>query len=219
MAIKVLISGYENSGKTTLISRITDCLIINCDAKEFSIPVLHANYKEYKGIPDFTDFVKEKLKAYKDHKGETPKYIIFDTVTHFYSKMTKYNNSKFKGFEIHNSNNRDTMALNDMFELLVASGINVIIVAHTMFDKETGKHKIPAQGNFKDCGSFLSVCNEAIYIERSKDVHNIHLKSDWYPVRSLIEQEHEVVKFNDFDINAYLEKICNVKQETEKFRL
>lgn len=220
MAIKVLISGYENTGKTTLISKIQNALVINCDSKEFSIDkVVYSDYKNYTGLQDFMQFTFDKIKLYKSKFNKFPKYIVFDTITHLYAKMIQFNSKKFKGFEIHSTNNLETMELNNFLEVIISKDINVIIVAHTKVDEKTGKHIIPSQGNFKDCGSFLSICNEAIFIERSLDNHLIHLKSNFLPVRSLYQWEQESIPFNEFNINDYLEKITQLKIETEKFRL
>ena len=220
MAIKILISGYENSGKTTLISKIEDALIINCDGKEFSIPKIHANFKEYTGFVSFSNFISDKMKAYKAKYQTFPKYLIIDTITQLYSKMVNYNANNFNGFDIHSQNNKDTLAINDYLEnIVIANGVNVIVVAHTKIDEKTGKHIIPAQGNFKDCGSFLSICNEAFFIEKTLDDYIIHLKSRLYPARSLLDLDKESMSINEFDINEYLEKITSVKNEAEKFRL
>lgn len=219
MAIKVLISGYENTGKTTLISKINDALIINCDAKEFSIPVMHTNFNQWEGLKSFTDFVNDKIVVYKKKKNELPKYLVIDTISQLYMQLTKWNSNHFRGFDIHTQNNQETLALNGYFEKLIEKGINIIIVSHTMVDGDTGKHVIPAQGQFQKVGSWLSIVNEAIFIERSPDIHKVWFKTDKFPVRSLIERKEESTDFNNFDITKYLNEVTSVKNEAEKFRL
>lgn len=219
MAIKILISGYENTGKTTLISQIKDALIINCDKKAFSCKVLHANFTDWTGLNSFKEFVNSKIKAYKEKNKSLPKYLIFDTVTHLYMAMTAYNSSAYQGFTIHNTNNAETIGLNDYLELLTQKGISIVIVAHTRVDDKTNRHVIPAQGNFKDSGSFLSIVNEAIFIERGTDSHLIWLKSTKFPVRSLANHENDFVDFNQFDVNEYLDKISKVQQEANEYQL
>lgn len=219
MAIKVLISGYENTGKTTLISKIKDALIINCDKKAFSCKVLHSNFTEYTGLNSFKEFVNGKIKAYKEKNKSLPKYLVIDTVTHLYMTMTAYNSQAYQGFTIHNMNNTETIGLNDYLELLCSKGISIIVVAHTKVDDKTNRHIIPAQGNFKDSGSFLSIVNEAIFIERGSDSHLVWLKSDKFPVRSLAEHKNDYVDFNKFDVNEYLEQISSIQQEADEYKL
>ena len=79
MAIKLLISGFENSGKTTLISGLEDALIINCDKKKFSGKVAHANYEEWMGIDHFSKFVNTKISNYKTKFNKLPTFVVFDT--------------------------------------------------------------------------------------------------------------------------------------------
>lgn len=226
MAIKVLVSGYENVGKTTLISKIDDALIINCDNKEFTIQRLYAEFREgYKGVNSFITFLDEKIKAYKESTKKLPKYIIIDTITHLYTQLVKFNNEVYQNFNIHSNINLDTLKLNDFFDEIVKKGISVVIVAHSKIDEKKGKHIIPSQGQFRDSGSFLSVCNEAIYISRERNdkgvmEHLVHLVTDGStPCRSLMDHLQPKVEFNSFDVNKWLSDIASFKQENTKFRL
>lgn len=102
--------------------------------------------------------IAEKLQAYKDKFGKYPENLIFDTVTQMYSAMQKYNSDKYKGFDVHSKNNQETMAFNQFIEQqLLPAGINVIIVAHTLYDEATSRHIIPATGAFAKAGSWTSV--------------------------------------------------------------
>ena len=43
MAVKLLITGFENTGKSTLASKIENALIINCDGKSFNFKTFFFN--------------------------------------------------------------------------------------------------------------------------------------------------------------------------------
>lgn len=226
MAIKALISGYENTGKSTLASKIKDSLIINCDNKEFTLETIHATYNKWLGSKDFTDFVNSKIVAYKEKFNELPKVVVFDTITHLYGNMTNFHNNTLQGFNIHSANERETKAINSYInDVLIARGINVIVVAHTRIDEKTDKHTIPASGSFRNEGSWLSIVNEAVYIERGLNkeknmVHTVWLKSDGrYPVRSLIDYKEDCVDFDSFDPNKWIDNITHVVDTASKFRL
>lgn len=226
MAIKVLVSGYENTGKSTLASRIGNSLIINCDNKEFTLESIHATYNKWQGSKDFTDFVNSKIVAYKEKFNELPKVVVFDTITHLYGNMSDFHNNTLQGYNIHTANERETKAITRYInDVLIAKGINVVVIAHTRIDEKTDKHTIPASGSFKNEGSWLSIVNEAIYIERGLNkeknmVHTVWLKSDGrYPVRSLIDYKDEFVDFNSFDVNKWIDDITHVANNASKFRL
>lgn len=222
MAIKILISGYENSGKSTLVSKIENALVINCDFKEYSLKVPHFNVIDYKGFDSFRDLIVNKIKGYKDKFGKLPEYIIFDTITQLYNRVIKYNNKTYSSFNIHSKNEEDTFSINDFIEnVLINKGINTIVVAHTIIDEKTDRHTIPAQGAFKKSGSWLSVVSEAIFVKRTKDDHQVVIKSNNFPVRSLIERDGDeiAININDFDINAHLKEITNNKIEVKEFEI
>ena len=158
MAIKLLISGFENTGKSTLASKINNALVVNFDRKEYGFSVPHINITEYHGIDALIDTINEKLGVYKERFNKLPDTVVLDTVTQFYSTMQAFNDNAFKGFDIHKNNNRDTLSLNAYIEdVLIANGINVVIVAHTVFDADTARHIIPATGQFGKAGSWMSV--------------------------------------------------------------
>ena len=64
-AIKLIVSGFESSGKSSITSKIQDVLVINFDQKEYSFEAPHANYTNYSGMDSVINFINEKLQAYK----------------------------------------------------------------------------------------------------------------------------------------------------------
>lgn len=231
-AIKLIVSGFESSGKSSLTSKIADALVINFDQKEYSFQAVHANFNNYQGMDKVIEFINEKLEAYKAKFKVFPKVIVFDTITHLYLAMTKYNSDKYTGFNIHSANSKDTFTFNSYInDILIPNGVSVIEVAHTVFDESTNTFRIPGQGEFKRNGGWLSTTNEAIYIEKKNGKLNVYVKSDKYPARTTLPEYTEVdakgnhvqteVKFNsdEFNFTEYLEKLANSKTEVEKFIL
>jgi hypothetical protein len=158
MAIKLLVSGFENTGKSTLASKVENAMVVNYDRKEYGFSLPHMNVTKYDGIDTHIDFINEKLAIYQDKLGKLPETIVLDTVTQFYSTMQQHNNDRYKGFDVHSNNNKDTLALNAYIEdVLLANGVNVVIVAHTVYDSDTARHIIPASGQFAKAGSWISV--------------------------------------------------------------
>lgn len=221
MAIKFLVSGYEASGKSTLTSTIKDALVINFDKKEYTFECIHANFKDYHGMEGVIDFIMDKLKSYKDKFNKYPKYLVLDTITQLYSAMTRYNSVKYTGFKIHEQNNIDTLDLNTFLEdTVIANDISVIIVAHTIVDEKSSRHIIPAQGQFAKAGSWHSVTNESLFIEKSSGKLIVYLKDFNYPARTTLKDiEKHKLPIDEFDINKHLDRLTNSKSNVEKFIL
>jgi hypothetical protein len=220
MAIKLLISGFENTGKSTTASKIEDALVINFDRKEYGFAVPHMNITTYSGIDSLIDLINEKLGVYQDRMGKLPKTVVFDTVTQFYSTMQAFNDNHFKGFDIHKNNNRDTLNLNSYIEdVLITNGVNVVIVAHTVFDADTARHIIPATGQFGKAGSWMSVVNDAIFIEKKANGFTIHQKSMKYPCRTTLANIEESIDGKDYNINDHIRRLTESKVEATQFVL
>ena len=220
MAIKLLISGFENTGKSTTAAAIKDSLVVNFDRKEYGFPVPHMNVTEYTGIDSLVDLINTKIGIYKEKMGALPATVVMDTVTQFYSTMQAYNDNTFKGFDVHKNNNRDTLQLNAYIEdTLIANGVNVVIVAHTTFDSDTARHIIPATGQFGKAGSWMSVVNDAIFIEKKSGKFVIHQKSMKLPCRTTLKDIEDSVDGTNYDINEHISKLTASKIEAQEFIL
>lgn len=219
-AIKLLISAFEASGKSTITSQLEDVLVFNFDHKEYSFRVPHANLKSYEGMDQLIADMTSKIQAYKEKFGKYPKSIVFDTVTQMYSSMQKYNADKFKGFDVHTNNGRDTLAFNEFIEnSIIPSGINAIIVAHTMFDEATARHVIPATGAFAKAGSWLSVVNDAVFIEKKANKLVVHTSGLKYPARSTLIGLETNVDIENYKLQEHLDKLTAIKIEAEDYAL
>lgn len=220
----LLVVGYENTGKSRMGSMIKDCLIINCDHKAYVFDAVHSNYAKWNGIDDFKSFVNNKIVAYKEKFGHLPKNVAIDTVTHMYNSMIKHNSDKnTNGFKAMEENNQNTIDIADYFRLLNSKGINVIIFAHTKIDQKTDQFTVPAQGSFRDSGSWQSFVSEGIFISRDRENHLVVLKDASNRcvrtnLKEIIESDEAIISvpFNDFDINKHIDKIASSIVNTAK---
>lgn len=219
-SIKLLVSGFESSGKSTITSQIKNALVINFDRKEYGFQVPHSNFKEYTGIDSVTSFITEKVKMYKEKNKKLPEVVVLDTITQLYSAMTNYNSKKYTGFAIHSQNNSDTLDLNNYIEnALISNGISVVIVAHTLVDTESGRFIIPAQGSFAKAGSFLSIVNDSIFIEKSSGKLIVYTKSMKYPARTTLKDIPDKLPSTEYDINDHINNLRASKLEAVKYIL
>lgn len=215
MAVKILVAGFEKSGKSTTTSKLRKSLVFNFDAKEYGFRAAHTNMKEYDGMKAVLARMSEKIKLFKEKTGEFPENIVVDTVTQMYSAMQLYNSSAYKNFEIHTANTRDTLEFNSFIEnQLLPNGMNVIIVAHTKFDESTGRYTIPSSGAFKDAGSWTSVVNDSIFVEQKNGKLIVHLKTMKFPCRTTLEDLPESMSIEDYNLQEHIDKLTKNKIES-----
>lgn len=225
-ATSLLVVGFENTGKSTLGAKVKDCLVINCDHKPYSFDQIHSNCAEWKGFDDFRATVNAKIQAYEKKFGKYPNVVVIDTITHLYNSMTKYNSEKYNTnkFAAMEKNNEDVIDIAEFIRKLVNGGINVVIMAHTKVDTKTDKFTVPAQGSFRDSGSWQSFVSEAIFIERNETDHLIVLKNPGNNcvrtnIQRIIDSEENVIKvpFKSFDLEAHINEILeNMKESKDK---
>lgn len=220
MAVKFLVSAFEKSGKSTITSQLRNPLVINLDQKEYGFKVPHVNIKEYLGMDALLETIAEKLQAYKEKFGKYPENLIFDTVTQMYSAMQKYNADKYKGFDVHSKNGQETMAFNQFIEQqLLPAGINVIIVAHTLYDEATSRHIIPATGAFAKAGSWTSVVNDSIFVEVKSNKLVVHLKGLKYPARTTLTDLPDSIPVEEYSLQDHLDQLSAKSVEFEDYIL
>lgn len=219
-AVKLLVSAFESSGKSTITSKLKDVLVFNLDHKEYGFKVPHVNIKDYEGMDKLLTLVAEKINTYKAKFNKLPDTVVFDTVTQMYTSMQKYNGDKYKGFDEHKANNRDTMAFNEFIEeSLIPSGINVVVTAHTIYDEATSRHIIPSTGAFSRAGSWLSIVNDSIFIEKKANKLIVHTADFRYPARSTLSDIETGVLMDKYDLQAHIDKLTSNKFEAEEFLL
>jgi hypothetical protein len=219
-AVKLLVSAFESSGKSTLTSQLEDVLVFNFDHKEYGFRVPHVNVKDYDGMPALLNLITEKIELYQEKMGKLPRTVVFDTMTQFYSTMQRYNGEKYKGFDEHRQNNLDTLAFNQFVEQsLIPSDINVVIVAHTNYDEATSRHIIPATGAFAKAGSWLSVVNEAVFIEKKNNKLVVHTNNLKFPCRTTLSDLPTGVDTENYSLQDHLSQLNAVKFEAAEFSL
>ena len=84
------------------------------------------------------------------------------------------------------------------------------------FDKDTNRAIIPAQGQFEKVGSWQSLVNEAIFIEKQGGKRKVYIKSEKHPARTTnveyLNQQEVCFPIDEFDINAYLDKLLQQEE-------
>jgi len=218
--IKFGVVALENSGKTTLISKLEDALVMSTDNKAFRGKVAHFRYSEYNGLDELTNTTAEKLEAYEEKFGKLPRTLVIDSVTHLANNMEKYWSEKATGFAVWAGLGKDILELNAYLEDgILPAGINVIFTSHCQYDQETQKYKINAPGSFGKNGSWLSVTDEAVFIEIKGSKRIVHYRTPKFPCRTLQENVPDSVEMGEFDINAHIELLESAADEADEWTI
>lgn len=218
--IKLGIIALENSGKTTIISTIEDALVVSTDNKAFTGKIPHFRYSTYEGLDHFLSTITEKIEAYVTKFGKVPRTLVIDSVTHLANNMEKYWNDKATGFAVWGGLGKDILAFNSYLEdFIIPEGINVVFTSHCQFDKDTSKYVIAAPGNFGKNGGWLSVTDEAVFLEVKGAKRTVHFKNHKFPCRSQIEDAPESLDVTEFDINEHITRLEANNLESEEWTI
>ncbi len=206
--IKLGIIALENSGKTTIISTIEDSLVVSTDNKAFTGKVPHFRYSTYNGLDDLLETITQKIQAYIEKFNKKPRTLVIDSVTHLSNNMEKYWNEKASGFAIWAGLGKDILAFNAYLEdIIIPEGINVVFTAHCQFDKDTARYSIAAPGNFGKQGSWLSVVDNAIFLEVKGGKRTVYHTNSKLPCRSNLKEVPESQTIEEYSINGHIEAL------------
>lgn len=220
MAVKLLIAGESNAGKTTLTKGLENSLVISHDGKRYPYKNPHASIPTFSTSDELTSFVTEKIEAYNARFGEYPKTIVFDSVSRIFDTLYDACNHKHTGFKIFQELDKEIKSFTNYIEnTLIASDMNVVILSHAIYDSETAKYNLVGKGSFAKIGSFLSVTDESIFIETKNNKRILHFRSTKFPARTLQEDNPDSMPVDDFNLSAYITHLMEVSDAVDEFEL
>lgn len=147
MSVKLLISAEANSGKTTLTKDLENSLVISHDGKRYPFPVPHVLVPSFDSVQELIDTVVEKVEAYNAKFKAYPDTIVFDSVSKIFDTIHANCNEKFKGFVIYSELDKEIVAFTSFIEnSLIASGMNVVLISHALYDADTAKYNLVGKG-------------------------------------------------------------------------
>lgn len=147
MSVKLLISAEANSGKTTLTKNLKNSLVISHDGKRYPFPVPHVMVPTFESVNELINTTVEKIEAFKDKFGEYPETVVFDSVSKIFDTIHANCNEKYKGFVIYSELDKEVVAFTGFIEnSLIASGMNVVLISHALYDADTAKFNLVGKG-------------------------------------------------------------------------
>jgi hypothetical protein len=220
MAIKTLISGEAGAGKTTLIKDLKDALLLSHDGKRPNVKIPNVYVTTFSSVVELIGVLNEKIEAYNTKYGDYPKVIVIDSISRVYE--TIYNNcsAKFSGFAIYSNMDSEIKLLNDYIEnTLIASGMDVVVISHALYDPETQQYNLVGKGSFSKLGGYYAVVDEGLFCERKSNKRVVHYRSNKLPARTLISSFPDSVDVNDFNMETYIETLRESQSTADSFAL
>ena len=155
MAVKMLISGMSNSGKTTLTESLKDVLVISHDGKHYPFPKPHVNVPNFQTAAELIAISNEKIEAFNTKFGQYPSTIVYDSVSKIFDTLMDSCNSKHTGFKVYAELNREIHEFTDYVQnVLIASGFNVVLISHATYDSDTAIYSLVGKGDFSKRGEY-----------------------------------------------------------------
>jgi hypothetical protein len=220
MSVKILISAEANAGKTTLTKNLTDSLVISHDGKRYPFPVPHVLIPTFDSISELVTTTIEKVEAYKDKFDAYPSTIVFDSVSKVFDTIHANCNEKYKNFVIYSEMDKEIVAFTSFIEnSLIASGMNVVLISHAIYDVETAKYNLVGKGSFAKRGGFLAEVDEAVFLEMKGNKRILHLKSTKMPARSLQEDLPESMPVDDFNLQEHITLLAGNANSVDEYQL
>lgn len=205
-AAKVLITGLPNSGKTSLVKNLTDCLVIARDGKPFPFKLPHVNVPDFITIKEVEDLITEKINTYEEKFGKLPKTVVVDSVSRIFTDIETSCSSRFSGFDIWTNINKEINSFVQYLNSLLDADMNVVIIAHAVWDEKADKFIETCKGNFAKVGGFLSTVDYAVYIELVGSKRLINYKGKSLS-RTLVSGLPDKQSVEDFNLENYLDII------------
>jgi hypothetical protein len=220
MAVKLLISGLANSGKTSLTKDLKDVLVISHDGKNYPYKTPHVLVTTFDTTAELIELITEKMVIYKERFGKYPSTVVFDSVSKIFDTLNDSCNRRFTGFKIYSELNSEVTAFTYFIQnSLVASDINVVIISHAIYDSEETKYNLVGKGDFQKRGGFLADVDQAIFIETKANKRILHFRSTKFPARTLLESDPESMPVEDFNLTDYLSVLNQNHSSVEEFSL
>ena len=222
MAVKLLISGQSNTGKTTLTKSLDPdtTLIISHDGKNFPFPIPHVNVESFATTQELLAIINEKVEAFNGKLGHYPTTIVIDSVSKIFDTLMDSMSTKHNGFKIFSELNREIHEFTDYIQnTLIASDINVVLISHAIYDAETTSYSLVGKGDFQKRGGFLAEVDNSVFLEAKSNKRIVHHRSLKFPARSVLTELPDSQPADEYNLAEHINTLSKLVDNVAAFVL
>lgn len=237
MTAKLVISGKENIGKTTLIKSLPpeETFVLAVDEKPFQLAYPHANFFSFKDIDGFVngwddthedgtkthnEGVTHKIAKFQEKMGKLPKYVVIDTVSRVFMYAYDNLNDLFPNdnFKLYAALDREIKKFRKLLTDMQEAGMNVIMISHAEMDEKTAKYKLTGTGKFSKNGGFISTVDEAAFIDLKAKTRTVYLRGHEL-ARTLLEDLPDSLPSEEYSLKSHIDMLISKADSVKEFRL
>lgn len=220
MSAKILISGQSNSGKTTLLSSLKDVLVISHDGKSYPFPQPHVNVASFGSSAELIKLISEKIHAYKAKFGAIPKTLAIDSVSKIFDTLMDNCNTKYTGFNVYSNLNKEIYEFTDFIQnSVIASGMNVVLISHAIWDADTAQFTLVGKGDFGKRGGFLSEVDHSVFVETKNNKRIIHHRSTRFPARTTLADLPDSQPIEEYTLQKHVDILTQLSDQVADYEL
>jgi len=217
--VKMLVSGVTNSGKTSLLQTLTDCLVIARDGKKYPFEQAHVNVPDFTDVDFLIDLVVDKVAAYEAKHGELPKTIAVDSISKILLDIEGYVLEQVKSFP-YGKVNTQIKRFVDFIARDLSTTFNIVLVSHALYNKDVGGYSlVNAGGSYGKKGGMLSEVDEAIFLEIKGKNRIIHYRNSRMAARTTMTDLPDSIPQADFDLQKHIELLQGKQSKADAWSL
>ena len=220
MSAKILISALSNSGKTTLLKDLKNVLVIAVDGKKYPFPQPHVNISGFDSVAELLDIISDKVEAYLAKYNVLPSIVAIDSVSRIFEIIANNCNKKHTGFTVYTELNKEIALFTNYIEnTLIGNNISTVIISHAIWDADTARYVLVAQGSFQKAGGFLSVVDNAVFLEVKNGKRIVHHRTPKFAARTVLPDIPDSQPIEDYNLQEHINALLKTKDEVAEWSI
>ncbi len=217
--VKLLLSALPGIGKTTLLSRLKDVMVIARDGKKYPFAQPHRNVPNFESVDEFIAGVVDAVERYEEKAGEPPKVIVFDSISKVLLDIEAYTLEQVKSFP-YGKVNTEIKRLVDFIENEVCPNFDVVLVSHAQYNEDTaGYSLVNAGGSYGKKGGMFSEVDEALFLELKGKKRTVHYRNSKMVARTTCSDLPDSTELEGFSLQEHIEMLRNKQSEASEWSL